>query len=101
MVALNDGSAFVVGGDCSPCYTWINSAETFNPQTGTWAIAAGKKTQKTHAQGAAALMKDGRVLVAGGDGTKFQPLPKRKSSIRPRALGRRRHRCPTAGTIMP
>jgi hypothetical protein len=62
-VALSDGSAFVVGGvTCCP-YTWKNSAETFSPQTGTWTIAAGKKT---HAQGAAALMKDGRVLVAGG-----------------------------------
>jgi N-acetylneuraminic acid mutarotase len=66
MVALNDGSAFVVGGvTCLTltCYTWLNSAETFSPQTGTWTMAAGKKT---HAQGAAALMKDGRVLVAGG-----------------------------------
>jgi hypothetical protein len=63
LVALNDGSAFVVGGaTCCP-YTWRNSAETFSPQTGTWTPAPGKKT---HAQGAAALMKDGRVLVAGG-----------------------------------
>ena len=62
-VALNDGSAFIVGGSI-PGPTWLNSAETFSPQTGTWTIAAGKRT---HAQGAAALMKDGRVLVAGGN----------------------------------
>ena len=62
-VAPNDGSAFVVGGTTCCPYTWINSAETFSPQTRTWTTAAGKKT---NAQNAAALMKDGRVLVAGG-----------------------------------
>jgi hypothetical protein len=62
-VALNDGSTFIVGGNI-PGPTWLNSAETFSPQTGMWTIAAGKKT---HAQGAAALMKDGRVLVASGN----------------------------------
>jgi hypothetical protein len=63
-VTLLDGSVFVVGGTTCCGYTWINEAEIYNPATQTWTVTSAKTTT---AQGPAALVIGGRVLVAGGD----------------------------------
>ena len=68
LTLLPDGTVLVVGGD--PGGSWANekplaSAERFDPSTGKWSPAAAMGTPRTlHV---AALLGDGRVLVAGGN----------------------------------
>jgi len=69
-VALPDGGALVAGGygATSPtAHGLSNSVELFNPGTGTW--HTGPKLLVGRAQGGAAtLLQNGTVLIAGGDG---------------------------------
>jgi N-acetylneuraminic acid mutarotase len=60
---LPDGSVLGIGLlTCCP-YHLLNNAELFDTQTETWTRTT---TKTTTANGAAVLMADGRVLVAGG-----------------------------------
>jgi len=63
-VRLPDESVLVVGGTTCCGYSWINEAEIYSPVTQTWTVTSPKNTS---AQGPAALMPGGIVLVAGGD----------------------------------
>jgi len=69
-VGLPDGGALVAGGygATSPTtHALVNSVELYGPGTGAW--RAGSPLLVARAQGgAAALLKTGRVLIAGGDG---------------------------------
>src|SRR2546421_5632097 len=59
---LQDGRVLVAGGDNAG--GWLDSAELFDPTTGTWSAAASMATPRRFHT--AAVLKDGRVLVAGG-----------------------------------
>jgi hypothetical protein len=63
---LADGKVFVAGGHRGrrPSVTIHSSAEIYDPATGTFA-PAGKMTRVRHKH-EAALLQDGRVLIAGG-----------------------------------
>jgi N-acetylneuraminic acid mutarotase len=64
---LQDGKVLVVGGCISPdCTNLTASAELYNPDTGTWSLAAPlSDAREAHT---ATLLADGRVLVTGGYG---------------------------------
>jgi hypothetical protein len=74
LTLLPDGSVLAVGGD--PGGSWASdkplaSAERFDPSSGTWSPAASMATPRTlHV---AALLEDGRVLVAGGNDRALKP----------------------------
>jgi len=66
---LPNGQVLVVGGLGPPSggsYTFLASAETYNPSTGLWG-AAGSLAAGRYGH-TATLLTDGRVLVAGGEG---------------------------------
>ena len=60
---LSYGKVLVAGGDTGGGYT--NSAELYDPATGTWSAAASMATGR-HGHTATSL-SNGKVLVAGGD----------------------------------
>jgi len=63
VAALPDGSILVIGVlNCCP-YHWFNSAESYDPSTQVWTPTSSRTTP---ANGGAALLLDGKVLVAGG-----------------------------------
>ena len=64
---LNDGRVLVTGGvDCTIYIsTTYNSAEIFDPVTGTWATTGSMNSARY--QHTATLLNDGRVLVVGGN----------------------------------
>jgi hypothetical protein len=62
---LLDGRILVVGGFGDGGPTYLNTAETFNPATGTFTNTAGNMTSP-RGYPAVAPLPDGRVLVAGG-----------------------------------
>ena len=62
---LGNGMVLVAGGCCaSDGFTSLNSAELWNPATGTW-TATGNMAS-THAYHTATVLSDGTVLVQGG-----------------------------------
>jgi len=69
---LPDGQVLVAGGGCNHGHTCdagsflntLNSAELYNPATGTWARTKSMTFGRQF--GTATLLKDGKVLVAGG-----------------------------------
>ena len=69
---LPDGQVLVAGGGCNPGHmcnagsflTTLRSAELYSPATGTWARTGEMKIPRQFA--AAALLKNGKVLVTGG-----------------------------------
>jgi cellulose synthase/poly-beta-1,6-N-acetylglucosamine synthase-like glycosyltransferase/transposase len=62
---LPNGRVLIAGGKNGTVTTYLSSAETFNPVTGTFtAITGNINTAK--ANHAAALLPDGKVLIAGG-----------------------------------
>ena len=67
---LNDGRVLVAGGsNCRSNCTTANSmpsAEIFDPASGVWTAAATMASGRN--DHGATLLKDGRVLVAGGNG---------------------------------
>lgn len=68
---LPDGRVLVVGGYGPPdqgIWGILNSAEIYDPRTGTWSATTGMHTFREYHT--ATLLPDGRVLVAGG--TSFQ-----------------------------
>src|SRR2546426_827184 len=62
---LQDGRVLVAGGTVSGGGA-TNSAEIFDPVSGTWTSIAGGMVEARSAA-AAALLQDGRVLIAGGE----------------------------------
>src|SRR5215813_4477120 len=61
--ALPDASVLVIGTmNCCP-YHWFNSAESYDPNTQLWTLT---NSRANAANGAAALLPDGELLVAGG-----------------------------------
>jgi len=73
LVGLPDGGALVVGGFTdSETPVATASAERFDPRTLSWSSAGSM--QSAAANRTAVLLRDGRVLVAGGiSGPDFQP----------------------------
>ncbi|MBK8293787.1 MAG: hypothetical protein IPK93_03055 [Solirubrobacterales bacterium] len=73
-VVLNDGRVLVFGGQTSfdDPESITNSAEIYDPATNkftaTGSLSRGRRNPQT------VLLKDGRVLVAGGDAAKFTDL---------------------------
>lgn len=63
-VRLEDGRVLVVGG-FSVGFTELNTAEIYDPRTNTWTLTGSLKLQRAE-DFTAALLPDGRVLVAGG-----------------------------------
>jgi hypothetical protein len=64
---LHDGRVLVAGGVPAPHDSpALTSAEIYDPATNTWRAAASMAQQRSHH--GAALLADGRVFVAGGDG---------------------------------
>src|SRR6266850_12024 len=62
---LHDGRVLVAGGTVSGGGA-TNSAEIFDPVSGTWTSIAGGMVE-ARSGAAAALLQDGRVLIAGGE----------------------------------
>lgn len=71
---LSNGKVLVAGGQngTPPGYTALSSAELYDPTTGTWAATGALGSAR--AGHAAALLENGKVLVAGGQ-TRWIPLP--------------------------
>jgi LysM repeat protein len=79
-IRLADGRVLVVGGvyqDFAPPKTYMTkllaSAELFDPATGRFVPTGSMSTARIGAM--AVLLKDGRVLVAGGDASDSGPDP--------------------------
>ena len=70
---LLDGRVLVLGGGAqgSPGFASTNTAEIFDPATGTWTPTALMSTAR--ASHTATLLSDGEVLVAGGASTYHGP----------------------------
>jgi len=71
---LQNGQVLIAGGDY---YDGVNAGfltecELYNPAVGTWSVTASMTTPRYGAR--AALLRDGRVLEAGGD-TDFSGIP--------------------------
>ncbi len=71
---LANGKVLVAGGQngTAPGYTALASAELYDPALGTWTATGALGSAR--AGHAAALLADGKVLVAGGQ-TRWIPLP--------------------------
>jgi hypothetical protein len=64
---LRDGRVLVTGGECvSRGCGYYASAEVYDPRTGAWSFTGSMTEHRTLLK--AALLPDGRVLVAGGYG---------------------------------
>ena len=62
---LPNGKVLVVGGGPNDPYDWTNTAELYDPATGTWCYTASPSTpRRGHT---ATLLTNGKVLVAGGE----------------------------------
>jgi len=61
---LQDGRVLVVGGVGS-AYTFLGSAELYDPVSGTWSLTGSMHLPRV--DHTATLLSDGRVLVAGGE----------------------------------
>ena len=70
---LSDGRVLIVGGsdNCTASSCPLASAEIYDPNTGKFSSAGSMKVARYGS--AAALLADGRVLVAGGDGSGATP----------------------------
>ncbi|MFF0728465.1 Kelch repeat-containing protein [Streptomyces sp. NPDC004134] len=78
---LADGTVLVAGGigTGGPEAGRLASAEVYDPATGVWTATAGEMAAARSLH-AAALLPDGRVLVAGGEGDRAPRAPGRSLS---------------------
>jgi hypothetical protein len=65
-VALRDGKVLVLGGADSRLRGFYNSAELYDPATGRFSPTGSMSTARYKIREAAALLADGKVLIAGG-----------------------------------
>lgn len=67
-VKLGDGKVLMFGGCCpvSPAPPDLSSTELYDPSTGKWTASGDLITGRAQ-RGTAALLDDGKVIVAGGD----------------------------------
>ena len=67
-VKLGDGKVLMFGGCCpvSPAPPDLASTELYDPSTGKWTASGDLITGRAQ-RGTAALLGDGKVIVAGGD----------------------------------
>ena len=70
-VRLRDGKVLVIGGADSRLRGFYNSAELYDPATGKFSATGTMSAARYKIRDAAALLADGRVLVAGG-GTRLE-----------------------------
>jgi hypothetical protein len=70
-VALRDGKVLVIGGAESRLRGFYTSAELYDPATGRFSATGGMSLARYKFRDAAALLTDGKVLVAGG-GTRLE-----------------------------
>ena len=68
---LRDGRVLVGDADDPGALDPIFGAEVYDPDSGTWA-ATGRMVKANPAFGTATLLRDGRVLVTGSDGSSSQ-----------------------------
>jgi N-acetylneuraminic acid mutarotase len=74
-VLLNDGRVMVAGGETTNAQGVLVTTEIveiYNPASGTWATASPCASRSRHA---AALLADGRVLIAGGLSGGYPAVP--------------------------
>src|SRR5262249_39478319 len=71
---LNDGRVLIVGNEYKPNQNLRNTADLYDPRTGTFTKTGDSATDQTG--GRAVLLNDGRVLIVGGwkAGTSSQPI---------------------------
>jgi hypothetical protein len=63
---LSNGLVLIAGGEnCNSGCVYYNSAELYNPSTGTFSVAAGNMAT-AYTGAAAVLLASGKVLIAGG-----------------------------------
>ena len=60
---LANGQVLVAGGNSFPVYPGSLTSELYNPATGKWTVTGSLKV--SHIDAEAALLQDGRVLMAG------------------------------------
>lgn len=70
-VGLRDGKVLVIGGADSRLRGFYNSAELYDPTTGRFSPTGNMSAARYKIREAAALLADGRVLIAGG-GTRLE-----------------------------
>jgi len=70
-VLLRDGRVLVIGGADSRLRGFYNSAELYDPATGRFSATGGMSAARYKIREAAALLADGKVLIAGG-GTRLE-----------------------------
>ncbi|HKQ76000.1 MAG TPA: zf-HC2 domain-containing protein [Blastocatellia bacterium] len=70
-VGLRDGKVLVIGGADSRLRGFYNSAELYDPATGKFSATGAMSSARYKIRDAAALLADGRALVAGG-GTRLE-----------------------------
>jgi hypothetical protein len=70
-VRLRDGKVLVIGGADSRLRGFYNSAELYDPATGKFSPTGVMSVARYKIREAAALLVDGRVLIAGG-GTRLE-----------------------------
>ncbi len=68
---LRDGKVLMIGGADSRLRDYYNSAEIYDPATGKFSATGAMSVARYKIRDAAALLPDGRVLVAGG-GTRLE-----------------------------
>jgi hypothetical protein len=71
---LNNGKVLIAGGDDEYGAGVLSSAELYDPVTGTFSATTGTMASRRYSH-TAALLNDGRVLIAGGEnGPPFVPM---------------------------
>jgi hypothetical protein len=71
---LSNGKVLITGGATDATENALASAELYDPVAGTFTATTGMMTT-ARVSHTATLLKDGRVLVAGGDGIFFNGVP--------------------------
>ena len=72
-VRLEDGRVMVIGG-ADQTFTFLASAEIYDPRTGTWSTNTASMSGPRFEDFTAVLLPGRKVLVAGGFDTGFVPL---------------------------
>ena len=75
---LQNGKVLVVGGQTLGGYVFwntpLNTAELYDPESGTWSVTGNLTTGQGHAAHTATLLENGKVLVVGGTDQFYDPF---------------------------